>query len=174
MNGPFLSHDDVVDIERPVTSEELKEAMFSMGAFKAPGIDGLYAIFFQSQWDTVGASVCDFVKKVFVDPAVISEVNQTLLVLIPKTEHPETLKETRPISLCNVIYKLVTKVIANRIKNNLPSIISPNQCAFVKGPHSGDNIIISHEVIHSMRNMKGRKGFMAIKIDFEKAYDHID
>lgn len=174
VGGSAFSSDDVIDIERPICDVEIKEAMFSMGPFKAPGIDGLHAIFFQSQWDVIGDSVCSFVRKVFANPDSVREVNQTHLVLIPKCENPETSKEKRPISLCNVIYKLVTKVIANRIKKHLDKIISPNQCAFVKGRHSNDNIIISQEVIHSMRHMKGRKGFMAIKIDFEKTYDRLD
>lgn len=171
-SNAFLT-EDVIDIERPLCNEEIKEAMFSMGPFKAPGTDGFHAIFFQSQWDVVGSSVCNFVKKAFAEPDSIREVNQTILVLIPKCDNPENLKEMRPISLCNVIYKLITKVIANRLKKHLGKIILPHQCAFIRGRHSSDNIIISQEVIHSMRQMKGRKGFMAIKIDFEKAYDRL-
>ena len=69
------------------------------------------------------------------------------------------------------MYKAVTKIVANRLKPLLDHIISPNQCSFIPGRLSSDNIIIAQEVIHSMRNMKGKKGFMAIKIDLEKAYD---
>lgn len=144
-----------------------------MGPFKASGIDGLHAVFFQSQWDIVGTSVCDFVKDVFSNPSRINSVNQTLLVLILKVVNPETVKDLRPISLCNVIYKLVTKIIANRIKNFLSDLISPNQCSFIPGRHSSDNVIITQEVIHTMRNMKGKVGFMALKIDLEKAYDRV-
>lgn len=98
--GSHLQEEDIIDVERPVSDGEIKEAMFSMGPLKAPGVDGLHAIFFQSQWNVVADLVCSFVRKVFADPYAIKEVNQTLLVLIPKCEHLETLKEMRPISLC--------------------------------------------------------------------------
>lgn len=116
----------------------------------------------------------NYVKFLFANPHAICEVNGTLIVLIPKKDHPEVIGDLRPISLCNVIYKEVTKIIVNRLKPILPQVIAPNQCSFVPGRHSSDNIIIAQEVIHSMRNMKKKKGFMAIKIDLEKAYDRIN
>lgn len=144
-----------------------------MDPFKAPRLDDLHAIFFQSQWHIVGTAVCNFVKKVFADPMCIEKVNQTLLALIPKTKKQKTFKELRPISLCNVIYKVVTKIIANCLKKYLGELISPNQCSFIPSRHSNDNIILTQDVIHSMQKLRGEKGFMAIKIDLEKAYDRL-
>ena len=95
-------------------------------------------------------------------------------MLIPKKDSPKELKDLRPISLCNVIYKVITKTIANRLKATMSYIISPNQCSFVLGRHRTDNIIVALEVIHSMRSMKGKKGYMTIKIDLEKAYDRVN
>lgn len=91
-------------------------------------------------------------------------VNQTLLVLIPKGPHPEVLKDFRSISLCNVIYKLVTEIIANKIKLIIATIISPNQCSFVSGRVSSDNIIVAQEVIHSMKTMRGKKVSWLLKL----------
>ena len=91
--------------------------------------------------------------------------------MIPKFDHPKIIRDIRPISLCNVVYKMLTKVIASRLKRVMPKIISPNHCSFVPGRQGADNIIVAQEIIHSMRNKKGRKGFMAIKIDLEKTYD---
>ena len=84
----------------------------------------------------------------FENPCLIREVNQTFLVLIPKVPHPEIMRDFRPISLCNVIYKLITKIIVNWIKPVMSTIISLNQCSFVPGRLSSDNIIVSQEVIH--------------------------
>ena len=119
-------------------------------------------------------TVCNFVKNAFINPGMIEEVNKTLLVLIPKVECPKVIKQFRPISLCNVIYKVVTKIVALRLRVCMPHWIAPNQCSFVPGRHSTDNIIITQEVIHSMRYKKGRQGWMAIKVDLEKAYDRVD
>ena len=104
-----------------------------MGPLKAPGPDDLNPLFFQAQWKQVSGNVIDFVRKVFENPCLIREVNQTFLVLIPKVPHPEIMGDFRPISLCNVIYKLITKIIVNRIKPFMFTIISPNQCSFVLG-----------------------------------------
>lgn len=115
----------------------------------------------------------NFVLKVFSNPQLIQQINHMHLVLIPKIDKLETIMDFRPTSLCIVIYKIIAKVVVNRIKPVLSSIISPNQCSFVPGTLSSDNIIVAQEVIHSMSSMKGKKGFMAIKVDLEKAYDRL-
>ena len=118
-------------------------------------------------------SLLSKVDLMFENKEQISSVNETNIVLIPKTDYPETIRDFRPISLCNVVYKTLTKVIATRLRRVMPQIISTNQCSFVPGRQGKNNIIVAHEVIHSMRNRKGKKGFMAIKIDLEKAYDRV-
>jgi hypothetical protein len=146
-------------------------SMFSMGSLKAPGPDGLHPLFFQSQWDIVGPKVCEVVREAFSNPEKIHIINETLLVLIPKVDGPSSLKQFRPISLCNVIYKTITKIIANRLQGIMPLLVGPHQCSFIKGRQSTDNIIIAQEVFHSMRIRKGSKGYMAVKVDLDKAYD---
>ena len=79
----------------------------------------------------------------------------------------------RPISLYTVAYKTITKIIANRLQDILPDLIGPHQMSFVPGHHITENIIVAQEIIHSMRRKKGRQGFMAIKVDLEKAYDRL-
>lgn len=102
-----------------------------------------------------------------------NSLNDTFLVLIPKVDAPQSAKEFRPISLCNVAYKLVTKVMVQRLKIVLPRLISPTQCSYVPGRQITDNIVIFQEVLHSMRNKQGKQAYMAIKIDLEKAYDRL-
>ena len=79
----------------------------------------------------------------------------------------------RPIGLCNVIYKLISKCIVNKLKGVLPDLISPAQSSFVPGRQITDNVILMQEAIHSMRRKKGATGWMAIKLDLEKAYDRL-
>lgn len=101
-------------------------------------------------------------------------VNMTLLVLIPKINHPSSFKFYRLISLCTMTYKTVTKFIVNRLQHILLDLIGPHQTSFVLGRHVTENIIIAHEIIHSMKCQKGKKCWMTIKVDLEKAYDRLN
>ena len=93
-----------------------------------------------------------------------------MVVLIPKVKNPNRIKDLRSISLCNVVYKLVSKVLANRLKLILPEIISNNQSAFVSGRLITDNVLISYELSHFLLNKKnGNDGIAAIKADMSKA-----
>ncbi|XP_061362742.1 uncharacterized protein LOC133306440 [Gastrolobium bilobum] len=154
-------------------SKEIRDVVFSFGPYKSPKNDGLNALIFQSQWDKVGELVISFVKGVFLHPDNIKKANQTLICLIPKIDVPESLKDFRPISLCNVIYKTVTKIVANRLKSHLALLVMPNQCGFIKGRKRADNIIVAQEIIHFMNRKRGGKGWMTVKVDLEKSYDKI-
>jgi len=94
--------------------------------------------------------------------------------MIPKLDKPKYVSQFRPISLCNVTYKIISKVIVNRIKPLLNRIISPYQSSFILGRSIHRNIIVAKEMVHAMSKMKGQKGFMSIKIDLEKAYDRLN
>lgn len=110
---PNIHMDKLRSIESDITTEEIKEAIFSMGTLKAPGPDDFHAIFFQSQWNVVGESVCRFIKECFQDPSKLDAINNTDVILIPKVDNPDSVKQFRPIAQCNVVYKAITKVIAN-------------------------------------------------------------
>ena len=105
----------------------------------------------------------------------MSEVNSTYIVLIPKVKSPEKMSDFRPISLCNVIYKIISKVLANRLKQILPQIISPTQSAFVLGCLITDNVLVAYETFNTMHGRKtGKKGSLALKMDVSKAYDRVE
>jgi hypothetical protein len=102
-------------------------------------------------------------------------VNDTTIVLIPKVQHPETLKEYRPISLCNVVYKIVTKCLVNRLHPILDGIILESQSAFIPGRLITDNALIAFECIHAIQqDNTNRTNFCAYKLDLAKSYDCVD
>lgn len=171
---PAINPHDWLVLNKSVSMEEVKQALFSMGSYKSPGPDGFHPIFFKSQWDVVGPSVFDFVRQVCTNLVHIRQVNHTLLTLIPKCDNPSHIRQFRPIALCNVIYKIVTKVVAQRLKIIMPKVISEAQSSFVPGRHTTDNAIILQEMVHSMRLLKGKTGYMIIKLDLEKAYDRVE
>ena len=118
--------------------------------------------------------MCREVCNSFEAKTVPEYLNETLISLIPKTQSPESLNNYRPISLCNTIYKVITKIIVGRIRPLLDKLISPIQAAFVPGRRGLNNIIIAQELIHSLDKKKGKGGFMTIKVDLAKAYDRIE
>lgn len=102
-------------------------------------------------------------------------LNETNLVLIPKIDHPETMNHYRPISLCNFSYKIIAKILANRLKQVLDSCISEQQCAFIPNRLIQDNSILVHEAFHYLKNKKsGPKYELALKMDMNKAYDLLE
>ena len=127
-----LSNEEKVNLSHMVTNEEIKTALWSLKAFKAPGPDGLHARFFQRFWHVVGGSVRDEVHAVFRDRKISNYLNKTNIVLIPKTQGPEAIGNYWPISLCNAVYKIVSKIIVGIIRPFLDQLISPCQAAFVQ------------------------------------------
>lgn len=159
----------------PVNGEEVHTALFSMNPDKAPGPDGFTPAFYQKCWSVVGEDVIAAVQQVWQTETIPEKVNDTVLVLIPKKTNPVVMGDLRPIALCNVLYKIITKVITNRLKVVLPQVISENQSAFLPGRLISDNVMISFEVLHYLkRKTQGKKGYMALKLDLSKAYDRIE
>ena len=161
-------------LSREYGEEEIVQALKTMGPTKSPGPDGFNALFFQRFWAIVGPDVTSLVLSILNGVSPPPQLNHTHIVLIPKVSMPTRISEYRPISLCNVIYKLVTKVIANRLKQILPAIISDTQSAFTPGRLITDNILLAYEVFHSMFTNSSRLGSMAIKVDMAKAYDRVE
>ncbi|XP_058764138.1 uncharacterized protein LOC131637556 [Vicia villosa] len=157
------------------TAEEVELALSQMHPLKAPGPDGLPSLFFQKYWHVVGEDVKHLVLGVLNDSQGVEDINRTFIALIPKVKNPASPKEFRPISLCNVVMKLVTKTIANRVKQVLPDIVDEEQSAFVKGRLITNNALIALECFHWMKKKrKGKKGAMAVKLDMAKAYDRME
>ncbi|XP_028084227.1 uncharacterized protein LOC114285386 [Camellia sinensis] len=158
-----------------ICDEEIKGAVFQLGALKSPGPDGFPGFFYQTYWDAVGDQVCKAVKSFFLGGHLLKELNQTNLVLLPKVANPVKLSQFRPISLCNFSIKIIIKILANRLNFFLKGLISLNQSAFVPGRLIQDNIIVADEAFHFLKlKKKGSFGHMAVKLDFNKAYDRVE
>jgi len=157
------------------TGEEVEEALRSIRDLKAPGPDGMPSVFYKRFWSLVGEQVKKEVLAVLNGGPMPQGWNDTIIVLIPKVKNPTQLKDLRPISLCNVLYKLISKVLANRLKKILPDIISYSQSAFVPGRLITDNVLLAYEMTHYLRNKRtGKEGCAAIKLDMSKAYDRVE
>ncbi|KAL0802799.1 hypothetical protein Bca101_057975 [Brassica carinata] len=114
---------------------------------KSPGPDGYFVEFLRSFWSVVGEDFMAAVQELFRNGWLLKHLNNTAIVLIPKTSQACKLGEFRPISCCNIAYKLIAKIIANRLKPILQECISPNQSPFLKGRSLGESVLLSSELI---------------------------
>ena len=155
--------------------EEVELALKQMAPLKAPGPNGMPPIFFQKFWNTVGDDVVEAVLLCLNSGTILPSLNHTFISLIPKVKSPEYVIEFRPIALCNIVYKLVSKVLANRLRKVLPHIISNFQSAFQSDKALSDNIFVAFELLHQMKKRKsGKTWHMALKLDMSKAYDRLE
>lgn len=142
---------------------------------KAPGPDGLQCSFFQRAWHTIKKDVLDLINGFLRTGSFDQRLNVTNICLIPKIDRLTRMMELRPISLCNVAYKIILKVLCQRLKKYLSDLISETQSSFVSGRLISDNILIAQEIFHELRTNKSYRGnFMAIKMDMSKAYDSLE
>ena len=142
---------------------------------KALGPDDMSAIFYQKYWDIIGEDVSNIILNTLNSNAPLTDLNKTNIVLVPKTNRPSKMSEFRPISLCNVTYKIISKVLANRLKPILDSISLENQSVFVLGRLIIDNVLVAFEIMHYLKKKRDKKeGYMAVKLDMSKAYDRVE
>ncbi|RVW60790.1 LINE-1 reverse transcriptase-like [Vitis vinifera] len=160
------------DLERPFSEEEIHGALMEMRGDKAPGPDGFTMAFWQECWEFVKEEVVDLFKEFFEHGSFSKCLNTTFLVLIPKKGGVEDLGDFKPISLLGGLYKLLAKVLANRLKKVLDRVVSVDQNAFVRGRQILDASLVANEVIDYWHKRK-EKGLIC-KLDIEKAYDSIN
>lgn len=154
---------------------EIRKAVDNINPDKAPGPDGMTSLFYQRFWEVTAKDIIVMVKDFFSNDSFDPRLNQTNICLIPKTERPMEMTEFRPISLCNVSYKIISKIICSRLKKFLPKLISETQSAFVAKRLISDNILLAQEVFHALRtNPMCKAKFVAIKTDMSKAYDRVE
>ena len=139
------------------TKEEVETTLKQIHLTKALGPNGMSVIFFQKYWDVIGTDVTSMVLNVLNCNMSIIEINKTNITLVPKTNSPSKMTEYRPISLSNVAYKLISKVLANRLKAILPHIITENQSAFLSKRLTMDNVLVAFELMHYLEHKKDGK-----------------
>jgi len=171
---PTLDDADMNSLTCLITKKEVMISLNSMKPYKAPGPDGFQCIIFKQYWHIVGDDVFNLVQSSFLTGHFDPSISDTLLTFIPKIDHPNTYKDFRPISLCNIIYKIITKVIVHRLRPILNNIIGPYQSGFLPGRGTTDNAIVLQEIIHFMCRSKKKEGYVAFKIDLEKAFDNVN
>jgi len=155
-----------------VTKDEVEQAVGQCGSTKSLGPDGFNFNFIKKNWDTIGDEFIKSVLSFFELGFIPRRCNVSFVALIPKRENPMSLHDFRPISLVGCVYKVITKILANRIKNVLPSIIDIHQSAFIGGRGLLDNVLVATEVVNFMK--RGKKSGVLFNVDFEKAYDSVD
>ncbi|GKE23911.1 hypothetical protein Tco_1435423, partial [Tanacetum coccineum] len=146
--------DDVRDhMVRVASNDEIRKAMFSIGDSSAPGPDDSH-----QGWDIIGSDVCEVVRDLFTNGRLLKEINHMIFALIPKFSTPILVNDYRPILCCNVIYKCVSKVITDHIKDGQGLIVSVNQSAFVPGRRISNNILLTQELMHGYHRNRGKRG----------------
>lgn len=168
----LLSEDQQLFLKAPFSSEEIRDAFYSLPRNKTSGPGGYPAEFFISCWSIVGGEVTAAIKEFFSSGKLLKQWNATTLVLIPKICNASRPSEFRPISCLNTLYKVISKLLANRLKILLPDVISHSQSAFIPGRLLSENVLLATEIVHSY-NRKNIDPRGMLKVDLRKAFDSI-
>lgn len=155
----------------PFSIKEIKDTTFALHPHKAPGPDGVTMEFFQKYWCFMGEDIWKVVEEFHKKGKFVKEINNTMITLIPKKKTCKTMADYKPISLCNSLYKIISKTMVNRLKIILDKLISPEQHGFTSGREIADSIITVAETIHTMSRVT--KHGMTVKLDVSKAYDRV-
>ena len=163
------------ELTRAFTKEEVVAALKQLHLTKSPGLDCMFALFFQKYWNIVDINVSNLVLNVLNSGMSIFEINRTNIALVLKNKNSQTMTGFKPTNLCNVVYKLISKTLANHLKVILPYIISENQSAFVANRFIIDNVLVAYEIMHYLKHKKGgNDSFMVAKLDMSKAFDRVE
>jgi hypothetical protein len=151
LNMQMLDDFDRNWLTRPFDMEEIREVVFSMKHNRAPGPDNIPAEFFQEFWHTIKTDLFNLFQDFYAGTLNIERLNYGLLILIPKVPNAADIKAFRPICLLNVCYKIITKVLTNRLASCINKVVSESQYGFIKGKYIMDGVVSLHEIIHEVK-----------------------
>jgi hypothetical protein len=167
----LVTEEQNINLNKPISKEEVDQVVQEMPNGKAPSPDSFTVEFFKACWEVVKHDIYGVVEDSKRSASILKALNATMITLILKENEARTPNHYRPIALCNVVYNIISKFIANRLKPLLPTLISQEQAGFVEGRQIVDNIIHAHELIHTLK--LHRRGGMIIQSDLAKAYEKI-
>lgn len=142
-----LSYAEGGGLTRPFSFEEVKAAVWDCDSYKSPGPDGMNFGFFKDFWGDLQQDIMRFMVEFHRNGKLSRGINYTFIALIPKVDHPQKLNDYRPISLVGSIYKVLAKVLANRLRQVIGSVVASEQSAFVQNRQILDGILIANEVV---------------------------
>ncbi|PKU73637.1 Putative ribonuclease H protein [Dendrobium catenatum] len=168
----LLPSSSIPGLVAPVTVDEIKNVIFSSPACSAPGPDGYTFEFYKSTWNTIGSQLTDAVMSFFSTGSMPKHAKATAIALIPKRPHAQDIADYKPISLCNTFYKIIAKILANRLKDVMPFIIHSSQSGFINDRVISDNILLAAELLKEF-NSSHKDQFFCAKFDIHKAFDTV-
>uniref|UniRef100_A0A803Q763 Reverse transcriptase n=1 Tax=Cannabis sativa TaxID=3483 RepID=A0A803Q763_CANSA len=154
--------------------EEIYSHVFQMHPLKAPEPDGFSGCFYRKCWSLVGDDVVLCIQRFFTTGVLEPGLNHSFICLIPKGINPDSVDRFRPIALCNFVYKVIARIIAQRLRGVLDHFIAPIQSAFLLGRWIAESSLLTQEIMDVIKKKKGKGGLMATKMDMNKAYDRLE
>ena len=163
---------DLSSLQDSITDLEIELAVRQLAKQKASGPDGILNEFLQMHWPIVKSEVIHIVQGFFDHNIDLTAINQANITMIPKKDEPKQVGDFRPISVMNALPKLISKILANRLRGFLPALISSSQTAFIQGRQITENFNSTRETLHHIS--KSGKPACFIKLDFAKAFDSVN
>lgn len=170
-------YDPVISLVQPCIDgpdNNLRGQFSACIQIRLPDLMASIQVLYQYFWELCGDAIFPACSS-WLNCGTFPPINDTNIVLLPKCELPQSMKDLRPVALCNVIYRILAKVLANRLKTVIAKCISEEQSAFVQGRSILDNALVAAEILHYLKcKNKGKTWEVALKIDISKAYDRVD
>jgi hypothetical protein len=172
LNMNQLSDTDRSLLTAPFNINEVKKVVFEIKHNSVPGPDGFPAEFFQKIWELIHMDIWNFFKDFYEGNLDIERLNYGMVTLLPKVDNAVVMKNFRPICLLNVCYKIITKILNNRLASCIIKVICDSQYGFIKGRYIMDGVVSLNEIHHEVKRKK--QSGVVLKIDFKKSYDKVN